>query len=152
MATAALRGDARIVYTAPGAGSPTTHLLALQLMDLEPVDAIARHEWWSADMSTRSVLTVGSGVRELYGTIRCDNQPSELKTLLRHALNSDVTLTYRLTAAGTAYTCKLVAVVGAKPGESGVIPDRDRYGFGEWEVRVHLRRVDGGTFDGLLTA
>lgn len=150
MATAALRGDARISYTPP-AGALTTHLLALELSELEPIDGGSRYEWWSEDKTARSVVTVGSGVRELYATIRCDNQPGELKTLFRHALDSDVTLTYRLTAAGTAFECKLVAVVGARQGESGVIPDRDRYGFGEWEARVHLRRVDGGTFDGLLS-
>jgi hypothetical protein len=149
MASAHLKGTARINYTPPGGGD-TTHLLAVPLLEIEPVDATTRYEWWSADMRSRSVVTVGGGVYELHATIRMENQPALLKTMLRHALNSDVTLTYRTVGGGTAYPVKLVAVIGAGPGESGVRPDRDRHGFGEWESRVHLRRVDGSTLDGLL--
>lgn len=145
MATQALKGDARFAYD-PGGGT-ITHLLALPLMDMQPVDGQPRFEWWSANQRTREIVTIGGGVSELWGTIRMDNQPNELKDMLRAAIHEDVTVTYRETAVGTAFPCKIVTT---DSGEVALTPDPDRGGYGEWQVRVLLRRVDGGTFDGVL--
>lgn len=148
MATAHLRGTARLEYTPPG-GSLVTHLLATPLRDLTPTDMRSRYEWWSEDQTTREVVTIGAGVRDLQATIRFENQPAALKTLLRHALEDDVTVTYRLAAGGTAYPVKIVSVGG--DGGIEIQPDRQRSIFGEYEVRIRMRRVDGGTFDALLS-
>lgn len=147
MASAHRSGSARIEYTPPGA-SLTTHLLALPLRELEPADEHAAFEWWSADKSSRSVVAVGSGVRDLWATIRADNQPAELKALLRAGLLGNVTMTYRRSATGTAFPFLLVAT---STGGVRLERDRARAAFGEYEVRIHIRRVDGGSFDDLLT-
>lgn len=143
MATAALAGDARFEY---GAG-PTTHLLAVPLKDVRPADPRTRHVWWSADMTTREVTNVGAAVYEIIATIRMDNEPDALKILLWNGLNGKE-LTYRTTSGGTAFPVLLVEVVGKDGVE--LDPDRDRYGFGEWEATVRLRRVDGTTLNALL--
>ena len=140
-------GDARFEYT-PVGGSLTTHLIRVELQDVEAVDEIGLHEWWSADKSTRYVVKVGSGVRDIWATVRYDDQPTQLKALLRSALHDNVTVTYREEAGGTQYPCKVVATEG---GGVQIRPDRDAPDvFKLWEVRLHLRRVDGNTFDALL--
>lgn len=144
MATAAIRGDERFEYTPPG-GALTTHLLAVPLQEVEAIDTRPRTEWWSADGTARRVVTIGTGVRELRATVRMEDQPGNLKALLRAGLHDDVTITYRRAALGTAYPCKLVTVEG---GEAGVRRDREK--VRTWEARIHIRRVDGGTFDALL--
>ncbi|HSH44474.1 MAG TPA: hypothetical protein VK966_01325 [Longimicrobiales bacterium] len=140
MATAALKGDARLEYGA------TTHLLAAPLLELEPADVQPLKQFESADLTTRHIVTIGDGVRELHGTIRFENEPNALKALLRAALYEDETVTYRESGGGTGYPVK---IVGTDTGGAALRPDRQRYGFGEWEVRVHLRATSG-TLDGLL--
>lgn len=147
MATAHLIGDARFTFTPPG-GSLTTHKLAIPLWRLSPVDNQPRYVFESADLTARHIVTIGTGVREIWATIRMDNEPGNLRIMLRAGLQQDVTLTYYRTESGTAYPAKLVEVEG---GEVVLTPDRDRYGMGEWEARIRLRRVDGNNFDGLLT-
>lgn len=146
MASAHHRGSARITYPAPGGGT-ITHHLAWPLRELEPADEYIVFEWWSADKTARNVVTVGSGVRELWATIRADNQPAELKALLRAGLIDNVTLSYRRSAAGAAFPFLLVAT---STGGVRLERDRARGVLGEYEVRIHMRRVDGGTFDELL--
>lgn len=150
MATRHLFGNARILWTPPG-GSQETFLLGAKLIELEPMDRRARWDWWSADMTEREVVVVGSGVRDLVATIRYDDDPDGLKRMLRLALENDLTLTYHETAGGTGFPVRLVAVVGGSGADAvHIIPDRDRWRLGEYEARVHLRRTDGGTLDGLL--
>lgn len=149
MATGHLLGSARLEYTPPG-GSLVTHLLAAPLTEL------------------------GVGVRDLAGTVRYENEPAALMALLDAGLRN-VVITYRESAGGTAYPLLLVDVAGAvlregyyawwSPdglarhvtvvGDGPVATqllrqDRDRLGFGEYETRLHLRRVDGGDLTGLL--
>lgn len=149
MATTQHQGTtAQLTYTPPG-GVLTTHLLALPLRDLRPVDARVRHEWWSGDLTTREVVVIGDGVRELVATIRFDDEPGSLKDLLRAGLEDDVTITYEKVAGGTSFPFKLLEVVGSDGVE--LQPDADRWGLGEWQCRIRIRRVDGGSFDSLLT-
>lgn len=149
MATEHLRGDAFFEWLA---GSTTTqHLLAIPLHELEPVDLQERHDWWSADNREREIVALGiSHVQEIYGTIRFDNQPVALKAMLRDALLFNTQLTYYQNSVG--YPVHLVAVVGASSmDETPIKPDRDRHGYGEWECRVRLRRIDGGDLDGIFS-
>jgi hypothetical protein len=150
MATAALTvRDATITYTPPG-GAQVVHQLAIPLLQIEPVDRMERHDWWAADLDNREVVTVGAGVYEIMATVRFENEPANLKALLRTALRDDVTLFYTL--GSTIYPLRLVAVLGASGAdETPLAPDRDRYGFGEWECRLHLRRTDGSTLDSLFS-
>lgn len=142
MATAHIKGSSRIAYD-PG-GGVITHLLAVPLQDIQQVDPQPRFEWWSVDERSREIVTIGGGVREIWATIRMDNDPNGLRALLRAGIQDDVTVTYRHTDLGTAHLCKIVRT---DSGEVNVVPDRDRAGFGEWMVRILLRRVDGGSFD-----
>lgn len=142
MATAALKGSASLT---PDGGS--AHTLAVPLRDFEVIDRQPRHEWESADLSARNIVTIGDGVRDLWATIRFENEPGALKTLLRSAIYEDTTVTYQEESGGATFDCKVIATAS---GDVALQPDRDRYGFGEYEARIHLRRVDGGTFDDLL--
>lgn len=145
MATAHKKGTARFEYTLEGV--LTTFLLALPLRELTPVDIQPRFEWWSANESARRIVLIGNGVRDLWATIRMDDEPAALKALLRAGLHDDVVLTYRLSAGGVGYPCKLVET---DTGEAEIKPDRDRRAFAEYETRIRLRRVDGGHLDDLL--
>lgn len=139
-------GEARLEYT-PVGGSLTTHLLRMELHEPEPVDEQEVHEWWSADKSTRHVVKIGAGVRDLWATIRHDDEPAKLKTLLRSALFDNVTITYRETDGGTAYPFKIVAT---EQGGARLRNDRDApLIFRHYEVRIHMRATSG-TFDALL--
>jgi hypothetical protein len=153
MATAHLKGTPRFTYTHPVDGA-TTHLLALPLSpvrEIVPSHRRERHDWWAADLVNREVVTIGGGVREVVCTIRMDNQPVELMEMLRVALEDDVTLTYERTTGGTGFPVRVVEIMGAQGDEIPIEPARARYGGGEWEVAVRLRRTDGGVLDGMFT-
>jgi hypothetical protein len=150
MATSALKGNASIVYDLPiSPFGQVTHQLAAQLLQVRVIDRRARYDWWAEDLMTREVVTVGAGVKEIMASVRFENEPDELRELLRLALQYDVELSY--TQDSVVYPVHLVSVEGANSAdETPLTPDRDRYGFGEWECRVHLRRIDGGSLDGLI--
>ncbi|MFW6031006.1 MAG: hypothetical protein ACOC9T_00315 [Myxococcota bacterium] len=150
MATRHLFGSAAITFTPPGE-SEETHLLGAKLIELEPMDTGERDDWWSVDRENREVVTVGDGVSELIATIRYDDEPGELKRMLRLALRHNLTLIYEPEIGGTSYPVKLVAVVGATSSDrTPISPDRDRRRLGEYEARIHVRRIDGGNLDDLL--
>ena len=146
MATAHLLRTARFTYTPPG-GSPVVHLLALPLRELEVIDSRSRYDWWSEDGTSREIVTVGPSVREMVATIRMEDQPNELRAMLRAAIENDVTLNYEPTTGGTSYPVKVVRVLGGDGGVQ-ITLDRSRRG---WEARIHIRRVDGGTLDGIIS-
>lgn len=150
MATTHMKGDASFFFDDPEYGVTMEHRLAIPLHDVQPVDLMRRYEWWSEDLTTRSIVTIGDGVRDVLGTIRMDNQPTQLKRMLRLALREDLTLRYSY--AGVDYDVKLVAVVGASGlDDVPLAPDRARAGYGEWEVRVHLRATGSTTtLDGIF--
>lgn len=143
MAQVILKGDARFGFT-PEGGSPTTHLLAVPLMQRTPADVVSKYVWWSEDLSTRELIAIGNGVHELTAIIRADDEPAQLKDMLREALHNGVTLTYRETAIGTAFPVVLLG------DTAEIFPDRDLYGDGRFEVTIRMRRIDGGSLDGLL--
>lgn len=150
MASRHLFGAARFRYLAAG-GILTELLLAARLIDLEPVDVRTRHEFWPADHIHREIVTLAVPVYDVIGTIRYENEPDRLKAMLRRGLYAGSTLEYQDREDGPWYPTKLVRVIGAtSENEIPILPDRGRFRFGEYECRIHLRRVDGGTLDGLL--
>lgn len=150
MATAALKGSASFSYTPYGTFTVLTHGLAIPLYNIRIMDRRVRYDWWAEDLNTREVVNIGDGVREIQATIRLDNEPTELRYMLQQALQYDLVLTY--TASTGSFPVRLVAVLeAADADETPLVPDRDRYGYGEWECRVHLRRTDGGTLDAILS-
>jgi hypothetical protein len=150
MAAAALTTrNATITYTPPG-GAQVVHQLAIPLLQLVPIDRMIRHDWWAADLKNREIVTLGDGVEEVVGVLRFENEPVELKALINTGLRDD-TILY-LTVGSVIYPLRLVAVLDASNADESVLePDRDRYGFGEWECRLHLRRTDGSTLDALFS-
>ena len=148
MATAALKGNAYFTYT-PAGSAAIVHQLAIPLWNKRVVDRRARFDWWAEDFNTREVINLATGVYEIDATIRFDNEPTELRYMLRTALQEDLVLYY---TNGATYPVRLVAVLGASDADEVPLdPDRDRHGYGEWECRVQLRRTDGGTLDGAFT-
>jgi hypothetical protein len=154
MATAHVKGSATLTYT-PTGGTETEHLLAVPLSpvrDLVPSLRRRRWDWWADDLRSREVVSLESDVSEVVATIRLDDEPVELLALIQDALENDLTLTYTPVTSGEDFPVRIVEVVGADGDEVVLTPDRDRYGFGEWEVTLRLRRTDGGTLDGVFTS
>lgn len=156
MATTNLDGtDADFLYT-PQGGSATTHLLAVKLLvspshGWRSAHKRRRFEAWSADFGSREVFTVGTAVDQITAQIRYDDQPSSLRSMLTEGLENDVTLTYRPTGSGgSTFPSKLVSVGGGEPGEVVLTPDQDRFGLGEHQATIVLRRVDGNDYEALL--
>lgn len=149
MATRHRKGTARFDFSEPG-GSLESHILAVPLLDLQPLERGSLYEWWSEDLRTSEIVTVGDGVEEFFGTIRFDDQPQALKRMLRLARRSGVTLTYYPDENATGIPLRLVSVVGAGQDETPIAPDPDRAAFNEWMARCHFRRVDGGDLSTLF--
>lgn len=156
MATEQIYGAAEIGYTPLDSYDEVVHLLAVPLM-INPAWGFRltrrkrRWEAWTADSTERAVFVVGSEVSEIGVLIRFENQPTELIELLRAGLEDNVVLTYRPHGmAGDDFPCLLVSVGDGEADQIVLQPDRQRFTFGEYEVAIVLRRVDGGTFEGLL--
>lgn len=145
----ALIGDAGFKYTPPSASEVTVELPA-PLWDLHSIEWVNRKSFTSADRKTTHRVTIGSEVDEVTARIRFISDPAAIKAMLRHGLNG-VTLHYypSLADVGTSYPCELVSVEESDQAIR-LGPDADRRALGELECAIHLRRVDGGTFDGLL--
>ena len=153
MATGHLKGAARFRWTPPG-GSEVTHLLAAPLSpvrEIRPARWRSRYDWWAEDGVHREVVVVGEGVEEVTATIRMDDEPEELLDMLQAALEDDLTLTYQLSAGGAEFPVRVVEVLDSQGGDVGLVGDRGRYGGGEWEVRVRIRRTDGGSLAGMFS-
>jgi len=93
------------------------------------------------DQRTMRFETFGDGAEQAEGTIRFAGDPDLLRAMLRDGAGGTVLNYYPDLATSTFYPVVLMnhgTVVLIKP-------DRDRFGYGEWEVIVILRRVDGGS-------
>jgi hypothetical protein len=155
MASANRRGTDRITYTPPGTETPVTFLLAVPAL-IVPVLAVGSSRVsfraTSADLSAREVVNLASAARDITLLIRMDDQPAALQAMLEAGWFGNVTLTYRRSAEGTAYPCRLEGGEGLSSDGVRIRPDRDRGRMKEWEAGpLHLRRVDGGTFAGLFS-
>jgi hypothetical protein len=152
MATAQLKGNAEIEYD--DGVYTVVHLLAVPLL-VSPAAGFRStrrrrlYTTWSADQRIRETFTLGEPVDEIVGTVRFDNQPTELRELIRAGLEDDAAMIYRpYGLTGDEFPCKLVATLDGDAGEIVLTPDR--VGFKEYTVGLVLRRVDGGTFESLL--
>lgn len=140
-----IQGDSGFKYT-PTGGSLTTVALAAPLKNLQPSQVQTVFVRESLDLSTRDVTTIGSGAYEISATIRFAADPQALLDMLKAGRNG-VTLTYypSLAVTGTSYDCLLISA-----GPVELAPDADRYGFGEYQAIVQLRRTSGATWEAVL--
>lgn len=151
MATEFLKGSARFEYTPPG-GSPIVHRLGTPLSPLRefvPSRLKQRFDWWSVDKVNREIVTIEGSAEEVVCIIRIDNEPVELKAMLQTALEDGTQLDYYPETGAPAIPLQLVEIPGAAPDEIPLTQDRGRFGGGEYEVPVRLRRIDGGTLDAI---
>lgn len=150
MATRSVFGDATIDYE-DEAGSPVTFTMGCKLIELQPADSQLRYLWEAADGIHDWRVEIGdAGVYELHASIRYDDDPAGLKAMLRRGMQGAV-LTYKITSAGTEYPVKLMAVGGStNPSRIPIERDRDRWRQGNYEARIHIKRVDGGSLDSML--
>lgn len=147
-----LKASASLTWTPPG-GSETTILLRVPLgvvKEFRPSILRARFDWWAKDYRNRRTVTIGPGVREIVWTLRLDDEPVQLLRMLRDGLEHDVTITYQYEIGGPTFPFRIVEIIGAGKDEVPILPDRHRWGGGDWEVPFRARRTDGGTFDALL--
>jgi hypothetical protein len=142
MAGAALSGSASISYAS------VTFPLAVPLQEVRQVFPRQRFEFWSADARTRETVLIEGGAADIEATIRCDNDPEGLVALVRYGLESNGTFTYQRVTDGDAIPFVIVSVIGAQ--EITLDRDPDRFGFGEWMIRLRLRRIDGGNWAAVL--
>lgn len=151
MASGHIKGTARITYTPFGDSTEIVHLLAVPFLEVRPAKPQRRFEWWSADGSARSTRTIGDSQLDVVVTIRMDNDQEGLTELLRQALEHDIELNYLKEESADPITFKVVAIVGATdPGDIALDPDPDRFGFGEYMVRLHLRATGSSTWEAIL--
>jgi hypothetical protein len=144
MATAHLQGTARLQ-----SGS-LEHKLAVPLKQITPIHVRQRHEWWSADNTTRETVALGTdAVQDIEATIRFENQPEALQALLASVLEDGAELEYFKEESGAGIACTVVAVNGGD-GAISLSPDPDRYGYGEWACRVRLRAVGSDDWSSIL--
>jgi hypothetical protein len=142
MAGSALSGSASITY-----GS-TTVPLAVPLQDVRQIFPRQRFEWWAADQRTRETVLIEGGAADIEATIRCDNTPETLVALVQYGLESNEALSYQAVTDGDSIPFVIVGVVGSQ--DIALERDPDRFGFGEWMIRLRLRRVDGGNWSTVL--
>lgn len=116
--------------------------LGTPLHDVRVSTAKARRTLDTLDLTAREVVTYGGGRAQVDGLIRFHDAPQELLNVIDAGLDGDVvTYTHGSTHAGI--TCHIVDA-----GE--VEPDRDRHGYGEYQVRVTLRRNGAGDWSSIL--
>lgn len=136
MASSHKKGSATLEFTPPtGSGLSSPFLLAVPLSplpDFEMDDGRERHAWRSADRSTREVVVIETDKADLFAPIRFDDQPHDLRTLLRLAEDGEITdLQYRPASSEGAVDVEVEAVMGQ------VHPDGARGGHGEFRADVH---------------
>lgn len=144
------RGNASFQYTDHDGATQTVNLhWPIELAPRQEFRVgvnVRRYSRTSLDLTTTEVARIGDGVDEIIGRVRYHSDAAELKKFLRHAADG-VPLTY--TTGGTDYPCE--AVLEDRSGLNPVTGDSDEWFTTNWEVAtLRLRRVDGGSFDGLI--
>jgi hypothetical protein len=111
---------------------------------VNPVQQV--HRWRSADLTTERVISIGSGVQDLSGTLRFDGSPDSLARFVA-AGRRGASLEYfpSLAAPSLSFPCVLV-----EAGE--ITTDPDLWFDRRHQVDVRLRRIDGGSWQALLEA
>ena len=140
----AIEGDACITYDSP----LVTHNLQQPMVNIEPVRRGVRASATAIDQVTIETVVVTSGVNEILGTFRYETDPKSLLDALEFGADGG-TITYKEScASGPSFPC---AVIEPSGNEIKLLRDSQLGHLDEYEVRVRLRRTDGGNFDSLLT-
>lgn len=117
------------------AGQILTHVLAHPfVLDASPGRSATRYSRDSLDRSAREVITIGSGRAEFEATHRFDRLPWDLIDILSYAADGSK-LTYYPDTAGPGWELWLIPT----PELVALLQDPDRYGFGEYSVRLRFR-------------
>lgn len=141
-----LKGDAVFRYNI-GAGVVTV-ALNWPLFRIRPGSSRYRRTRWSLSGLVSETLVVGTSTPELHGTVRFHTDGPELLAMLQAGADGYTLDYYPSLAAGTSYPCKLLAPTGQ---QLELLRDASARGkLGEYELELHLRRVDGGNFDALF--
>lgn len=123
------------------------HVMLLQAPLRAQRNAIGQRRWVreSLDLLNRNIVTVGSGVYELVGTVRYVDAGQSLADMLLAGVRGE-TINYVPDAddPDRSWACWLVA-----PGEGAVAQldaDRGFPGFEDQQIEIRLRRTDGLPF------
>lgn len=143
------RGSATIQYTDHSSASVTVNLhWPLELAAKEGLQSgvdKARFTVESLDKKNVETTRIEPGADEVRARIRYHGDGAELKKLLEHAADG-VSMTY--TTDSTSYT---VAMSPTQRGEPQLVAgDSDEWWSTRWEAEVWVRRLDGGSLDGVL--
>lgn len=141
----ARRDDAGFRWTE--SGQDYLHYLGAKLRDLAPAQSQIVHRWNSADLTTVRVVAIGSGVEDLSATVVWDGNPWMLQEMLA-AGRRGATIEYfpALSSPSESYSCILVSA-----GEVQLAPDPDFWWEYRYQASVTLRRIDGGSWRGLIS-
>jgi len=142
--SAPIKQDAAFRWTE--SGQDYLHYLGAKIRrpTVNPVQQV--HRWRSADLTTERVISIGSGVHDLSGTLRFDGSPDSLARFVA-AGRRGASLEYfpSLAAPSLSFPCVLV-----EAGE--ITTDPDLWFDRRHQVDVRLRRIDGGSWQALLEA
>ena len=139
-------GNAGFRYASTGATAETEVRLGTPLFDLRPGEARTRFVSESVDMVNREVITVGSPLDTVRGTVRFHDDPGELVDMVSKGLDG-VKLKYVPDLAEPAFQYHV------KLTDAGEIsPDPDRAGRKEFQVDLSLRQWSSTaeSFDSLM--
>lgn len=126
------------------------HLLPFRLLDVTP---LLRRPSWSLEVLSGQIHTEKGVIRahEITGVIRFERRAQELLELLSD--REGLPITYWEQRPGESeltFPSILVAVETGGAWTVGLQEDPQRSSFGEYAVRIRLRRVDGGNYRELL--
>ena len=142
-------GDTCFKY--PAAVPTVTVPLRAPIREIEPIDSTPMTGATSFDKTKTERITFGSTIYELMCTLRYINNPRAVLDMLTTMAKDGTLVSYHDPCGGAAdfTNAELVAPTGKK---IKLKLDRDLGKWGRYEVRIHLRRTDGGDFDSVLTA
>lgn len=136
-------GTAGFKYTPPG-GSLTTVQGEIRLRGGSVARVRTRYRNVALDQRTVDVVTIDGGADEMDVHVRFIDAPADFLTMLEHAADGVTVSYFPDTAGGTSYPLQFMN------GDVVLRGDRDRWGFGEYESALRIRRVDGGSLAALL--
>ncbi len=143
MATLQRFKTARFEYPA-GQPSPTVHLLAVPLQEVRPAKSIWVGRSVTLDRKTVEVVEVGTGVDQVIGDIRYDDEPQGVIDLMTAGWRG-IELRYIPDFAGAPTEFHDCIYMGPDPGRP-VDFDVFQKVFDEHRITIILQRTDSGSF------
>lgn len=142
----ALQGDAGFKYT-PDASEITVNLEA-PLRQIRPMRRKTRFRVEAMDNKTIETITIAnSTVHEIRAFLRYSNNQADILKMLSHGADGVTLDYYHSLSEGTKYPSILIEPTGH---DIEMAMDRDLGVLGRHEIEIRLRRIDGGTYDGIL--